>query len=40
MACVVAVVKQPTDREIAWAIVLLYLLVFGTVFWLGVLTAL
>jgi hypothetical protein len=32
-----AMVKQPVAREIIWAIVLLYLVAFGVVFWLGVL---
>ena len=39
MARVVALV-DPDSREIVWAIVLLYLVAFGTVFWLGVLTML
>jgi hypothetical protein len=33
----VAVVKQPTAREIVWMVVLLYLLAFGILFWLSVL---
>jgi hypothetical protein len=37
VACLVAVVKQPTSREIVWVVVLLFLLAFGIVFWLGVL---
>ena len=32
--------KQPADRELVWAIVLIYLVAFGIVFWLGVRTML
>ena len=39
-AILVAVVTPPTGREITWAIVLLYLVAFGSVFWLGLLTML
>ena len=31
--------KRPSDWELIWAIVLLYVLAFGIVFWLGLLTA-
>ena len=30
-----AEVTEPTGREITWTIVLLYLVAFGIVFWLG-----
>jgi hypothetical protein len=39
VAALVAQMIPPSDWEIIWVIVLLYLLAFGVIFWLGVLTA-
>ena len=39
VARVVAVVIPPSGWEVIWVIILIYLIAFGVVFWLGVLTA-